>query len=139
MSVATAPAISLTGVNCCRLWRSTVAANRTLPVLPEYIVSKIQQLGPRLDAGNAVPNAQNATVHPGDEATRGPGRSGAELWAFLRPRLKLLVSLQEQWGSMHDGKIVILSRFVALSVSLIQKASLFQLHLRQVHQGGAQG
>ena len=29
-------------------------------------------------------------------------RSGVELWDFLRPRLKLLVKLQAQWGSMHD-------------------------------------
>lgn len=29
-------------------------------------------------------------------------RSGKELWAFLRPRLRLLVQLQHQWGSMHE-------------------------------------
>eukprot|EP01043_Picozoa_sp_COSAG02_P026259 COSAG02_NODE_1507_length_12231_cov_56.431751_4_plen_780_part_00 len=29
-------------------------------------------------------------------------RTGKQLWEFLRPRLKLLVQLQQQWGSMHD-------------------------------------
>ena len=28
--------------------------------------------------------------------------SGKELWAFLRPRLKQLVDLQEMWGSVHN-------------------------------------
>ena len=29
-------------------------------------------------------------------------RAGTYLWGFLRPRLKLLVHLQQQWGSMHE-------------------------------------
>ena len=28
-------------------------------------------------------------------------RSGKMLWAFLRPRLKLVVAMQEQWGNVH--------------------------------------
>eukprot|EP01043_Picozoa_sp_COSAG02_P032295 COSAG02_NODE_2151_length_9656_cov_5.628754_5_plen_418_part_00 len=28
-------------------------------------------------------------------------RTGKQLWAFLRPRLQLVVALQEQWGNVH--------------------------------------
>ena len=28
-------------------------------------------------------------------------RSGKALWAFLRPRLQLVVAMQEQWGNVH--------------------------------------
>ena len=36
-----------------------------------------------------------------------PARTGRELWSFLRPRLGVLVRLQQQWGSissLYDGK-----------------------------------
>jgi Ca2+-binding EF-hand superfamily protein len=29
-------------------------------------------------------------------------RSGRELWAYLRPRLKFIVQLQTEWGSVHE-------------------------------------
>ena len=29
-------------------------------------------------------------------------RSGKQLWAFLRPRLKMVVAMQEQWGTIHQ-------------------------------------
>eukprot|EP01051_Picozoa_sp_SAG22_P020823 SAG22_NODE_4357_length_1293_cov_1.242044_2_plen_93_part_00 len=38
----------------------------------------------------------------GGDGTEREARSGAELWAFLRPRLGVLTKLQRQWGGVHD-------------------------------------
>eukprot|EP01052_Picozoa_sp_SAG31_P015668 SAG31_NODE_1013_length_10376_cov_9.342220_7_plen_106_part_00 len=32
----------------------------------------------------------------------GRPRTGKELWAYLKPRLKTLVVLQSQWGNVHE-------------------------------------
>ena len=64
-----------------------------LPVLPEYIVEKIHVLSP--------PDSK----HGDDGRISGKHmmmRTGKELWDFLRPRLKLLVNFEKEWGSMHS-------------------------------------
>jgi Ca2+-binding EF-hand superfamily protein len=63
-----------------------------VPVLPEYMVGKIHTL-------TANPN-RPSSAEAGSKNSA--ARSGTELWGFLRPRLKTLVFLQKQWGSLHD-------------------------------------
>eukprot|EP01048_Picozoa_sp_COSAG05_P014941 COSAG05_NODE_1744_length_4158_cov_8.451589_2_plen_249_part_00 len=74
-----------------------------LPVLPEYIVEKIVMLSPpesrHGDGGNhSGPRMTRRVTSGGQHMAK---RTGKELWAFLRPRLKLLVYLEKEWGSMH--------------------------------------
>eukprot|EP01052_Picozoa_sp_SAG31_P001810 SAG31_NODE_61_length_29286_cov_444.645973_3_plen_875_part_00 len=56
-----------------------------IPVFPEYMVRKISEVG-------ASASADTQKKH---------SRTGRELWAFLRPRLRLIVRMQTQWGDMH--------------------------------------
>ena len=46
------------------------------------------------EIGESAPKPKGAVVL---EAAR----SGKELWAFLRPRLRMIVRMQAQWGDMH--------------------------------------
>jgi hypothetical protein len=39
--------------------------------------------------------------HPRWEEDSTRTRNGRELWAFLRPRLRMLVRMQTQWGDVH--------------------------------------
>ena len=68
-----------------------------IPVLPEYLVAKIEETC--------------FMSRPGDEGKRLQGtkdsdgigsRSAKDRWKMLRPRLTALVHLQRQWGHVHD-------------------------------------
>ena len=75
-----------------------------LPVLPEYMVQKIQDMTPK----NITEQEASRGLHKVQKRVGGffgqgnHRRSGKELWDFLRPRLNLLVTVQKQWGSLHD-------------------------------------
>jgi hypothetical protein len=63
-----------------------------LPVLPEYMVAKITHMAPQLSTHDlAAAKLANAGGFFGKRT-----RSGKDLWAFLRPRLGLLVKVQRQ-------------------------------------------
>ena len=56
-----------------------------IPVLPEYMVQKISEA----DRGRV--------------SAAGVGsRNGKQLWDILRPRLKMLVKMQTEWGSVNE-------------------------------------
>ena len=61
-----------------------------IPVFPEYMVHKISEIGPQ--SGSAMADSPVVSIEP---------RDGKALWSFLRPRLRLIVRMQAQWGDMH--------------------------------------
>jgi hypothetical protein len=98
-----------------------------IPVLPEYMVRKV--VGEETAAAYSklkLPTPGQApwragshkplrspvwnSRKPGDggslidaaDGLTGGGRSGAELWSLLKPRLGMMVKLQKQWGSIHN-------------------------------------
>jgi hypothetical protein len=80
----------------------------SIPVLPEYMVSKVAEdksLNLEQDLGRTAP-PQYVMVKRQTEDRQNqnevPPRTGLELWTFLRPRLGLLVKLQYQWGQIKD-------------------------------------
>ena len=69
-------------------WRSRTGDDEPdIPVLPESMVSKVNEI--------TSANKRLGTL-PTDRK-----RSGVELWAFLRPRLFLLVEMSKRWGNIH--------------------------------------
>jgi|EP01047_Picozoa_sp_COSAG01_P037039 hypothetical protein len=93
-----------------------------IPVLPEYMVSKVS-LGSQRAKGNwevvrtlrAAPpeyigwqakSSAKLPEHLAGKPTQ-KHRSGTELWSYLRPRLGMLVRLQKHWGTisqLYDSK-----------------------------------
>ena len=61
-----------------------------IPVLPEYLVKKVEDIDRRQGAGSTSQQQQ------------GRGRSGRELWCWLRPRLRLLQEMTSAWGDVHS-------------------------------------
>eukprot|EP01043_Picozoa_sp_COSAG02_P037749 COSAG02_NODE_2855_length_7889_cov_3.123363_8_plen_306_part_00 len=68
-----------------------------IPVLPEYLVAKIEETSFMSRPGDEGKRLQGTVVSGG----RG-GRSAKDMWEMLRPRLMALVHLQRQWGRVHD-------------------------------------
>ena len=80
----------------------------SIPVLPEYMVSKVAEdksLNLEKDLGRTAPPQyvmDKSQTEGRQNQNEAPPRTGRELWAFLRPRLGLLVKLQHQWGQIKD-------------------------------------
>ena len=71
-------------------WRTrTGDDDPDIPVLPESMVKKIDEI-----------SRINLKLGGFPEDSVGT-RKGAELWDFLRPRLRLLVELEKRWGNIH--------------------------------------
>jgi hypothetical protein len=67
-----------------------------VPVLPEYMVMKVDQLI------RSWEHELHVVGQPAEHELGHEHRSGKELWNWLKPRLRSLVMLQKQWGSVHD-------------------------------------
>ena len=61
---------------------------------------KITEVRERQNAQNEAARNKQSTK-PNKSKHKSTERSGAALWQFLGPRLKMMVSLQKQWGSIH--------------------------------------
>ena len=73
-------------------WRSRLGTDEAnIPVIPEFISSTVNQVQKR-------PGFSRRSSQSG---SRGARRNGRELWAFLRPRLKMLVQMSTEWGDLH--------------------------------------
>lgn len=72
-----------------------------IPVLPESMVAKISEVGERVERRNRKLKGDNTKQAVG-QCRRPDKRLGADLWDFLRPRLKLIVQMQTQWGGIHQ-------------------------------------
>jgi Ca2+-binding EF-hand superfamily protein len=62
----------------------------TIPVLPEFMVYQIAEVGALYDRRNKVDIASQK------------GRRGKELWDYLKPRLRLIVNMQTEWGGVNN-------------------------------------
>ena len=60
--------------------------DQDIPVMPEYLVSKLEHTARRF-------HVQNPQADP---------RSAKSRWAMLRPKLRMLVSMQREWGEVHE-------------------------------------
>lgn len=66
-----------------------------IPVLPEFMAKKINEFA-------LSPAALKGLAGKVSAAEAQDSRTGQKLWDFLRPRLKLLVAMQAQWGDLRD-------------------------------------
>ena len=77
-----------------------------IPVLPEFLVKKIDDLDAR-DASymrrSSDTTANRAGGGTGAAAVGGAPqrRTGRELWRWLRPRLRLMIEMTNAWGDVH--------------------------------------
>ena len=69
-----------------------------IPVLPEYMAKMANELC--IDPKTLVWQAKVAQARK--EGKEPPRKGGADLWDFLRPRLKMLVGMQAQWGDLRE-------------------------------------
>jgi hypothetical protein len=96
------------------MWR-TGDDEPNIPVLPEYMVSKVthdRMFIEQEPQGYRVQQELLRAAPPQHVMDKGfwkekqkeatSRRTGKELWGFLRPRLGLLVKLQRQWGPIND-------------------------------------
>jgi Ca2+-binding EF-hand superfamily protein len=100
-----------------------------IPVLPEYMVRKVvgADTGLLLVRGALLPpplveadiageqDDAKVTLQPPAAAVAKPQqpqcRAGKDLWAFLRPRLGMMVKLQKQWGKRKQMFLPLHVRF----------------------------
>ena len=69
-----------------------------IPVLPEYMAKMANELC--IDPKTLLWQAKvNQAIQEGRDP---PRKTGTDLWNFLRPRLKMLVNMQAQWGDLRD-------------------------------------
>jgi CRP-like cAMP-binding protein/Ca2+-binding EF-hand superfamily protein len=69
-----------------------------IPVLPEYMAKMANELS--MDPKALLWQAKCAQA--AKLGLEPPRKKGADLWDFLRPRLKMLVNMQAQWGDLRD-------------------------------------
>jgi CRP-like cAMP-binding protein len=69
-----------------------------IPVLPEYMVQQLRDVRIETDGDVYMTGDDGDPLSPRKQQTR----SGRELWGILRPRLKLIASLQRLWGNVHE-------------------------------------
>jgi hypothetical protein len=62
----------------------------SIPVLPEFMVHQIAEVGALHDRRNKV------------DVVGHESRTGKELWAYLKPRLRLIVDMQAEWGGINN-------------------------------------
>ena len=97
-----------------------------IPVLPESMAKEVNEFV-RLEPFSLASAAKRRAAGRRGES----GVSASDNWAFLRPRLKLMVEMQQKWGNIHKictTAILSLERLVTLSLtSLTWKVSRLQM------------
>ena len=77
-----------------------------IPVLPESMAKEVNEFV-RFDPLSLASSAKRRAAGRRGQS----GVSARDNWAFLRPRLKLMVEMQQKWGNIHKiCKRAILSR-----------------------------
>ena len=69
-----------------------------IPVLPEYMAKMANELS--MDPKALLWKMKEAKALK--DGTDPPKKTGSDLWDFLRPRLRMLVTMQSQWGDLRD-------------------------------------
>ena len=67
-----------------------------IPVLPESMAKEVNEFV-RLEPLSLASAAKRRAAGRRGES----GVSASDNWAFLRPRLKLMVEMQQKWGNIH--------------------------------------
>ena len=69
-----------------------------IPVLPEYMAKMANEIC--MDPKALLLQAKYRRAI--EEGREPPKRTGRDMWDFLRPRLKTLVTMQSQWGDLRE-------------------------------------
>ena len=72
-----------------------------IPVLPEYMVQKIDEAA-HFSKKQTAKEQGACSTRPSDRESSGGRRSARDLWGSLRPRLLSVVRMQQQWGPLHE-------------------------------------
>jgi hypothetical protein len=67
------------------------------PVIPEYIAHRLENI-----MSDSVADGADAPSAAALGAGAGNNRSAKHLWAFLRPRLRMMVTMNQEWGHLRD-------------------------------------
>ena len=67
-----------------------------IPVLPESMAKEVNEFV-RFDPLSLASSAKRRAAGRRGQS----GVSARDNWAFLRPRLKLMVEMQQKWGNIH--------------------------------------
>ena len=94
-----------------RWWKDRMGlVEADTPVIPEYFVHKLSQLGTSAITVEPVASGpeQSKTDQDGDSQRRRRrgsligSRSPSGLWNFLNGRLRLMARMRKEWGDLHD-------------------------------------
>ena len=79
------------------------------PVIPEYFVHKLSQLGTSaitVEPVTSGPDQSKTDQHDSQRRRRSGSliglRSPSGLWNFLNGRLRLMARMRKEWGDLHD-------------------------------------